>query len=498
IDIGIAGENIKKVGDLTGVSADKVIDAKEKYVCPGFIDLTSHSDTYWTLFAYPSQESLIRQGITTILGGNCGSSLAPLVGEQNLKIMGGQAGALKANINWQSLDEFFSELKRRKIGVNFATLVGLKTLFDSSGEDFKQTQFLLEKSLDEGAFGLSTNLGIMRKNGFFRDRLEDLFKIVAKNGGITKHHLEDESKNILPSVSFLIQKSRISGAPLHISHFKVLGKNSWSFFEAVLNMINNTRKEGIALSVDFFPYERTGSDLFMLLPAWLKRMNRKEIMEILSSGPEKNEKRKEVIEHLKNLTLHYDKIIIASSWHGANDTGKTIMEISELTELNPEEVILNLLKINELHVSIFSEVISMEHIKKLAAEKYSVIASDGAGYDFSIKTKNLPHPRSFGAFPRAMRLFVKESGLLKWEEMIYKMSGLPASIINLKDRGVIAKNNKADIIVFNPEEISDYATYKNPFQYSKGVEYVLINGKIVLSDSLLMGKFAGQVLSRIS
>ena len=213
IDIGIAGENIKKVGDLTGVSADKVIDAKEKYVCPGFIDLTSHSDTYWTLFAYPSQESLIRQGITTILGGNCGSSLAPLVGEQNLKIMGGQAGALKANINWQSLDEFFSELKRRKIGVNFATLVGLKTLFDSSGEDFKQTQFLLEKSLDEGAFGLSTNLGIMRKNGFFRDRLEDLFKIVAKNGGITKHHLEDESKNILPSVSFLIQKSRISGAP---------------------------------------------------------------------------------------------------------------------------------------------------------------------------------------------------------------------------------------------------------------------------------------------
>ena len=234
----------------------------------------------------------------------------------------------------------------------------------------------------------------------------------------------------------------------------------------------------------------------MILPPWLRRMPKQEIMEILNSSD--GGKRKEIIAYLKSITLHYDKIIIASSLRGTGNVGKTIFAIGQSTGLTPEAVVLNLLEINGLHVSIFSEVISMEHIESLAKEKYSAGASDGVGYGSSaeISEKDLPHPRSFGAFPRALKIFVKEKGILNWEEAIHKMTGLPAKILGIKNRGELAKGGKADITIFSPDEISDRATYEKPRQYPKGIDYVLINGKIVLSDDRLTGEFAGQVLKK--
>ncbi len=497
-DIAIKGEEIKKIEILKDgeYDAGKIIDAEGKFVCPGFIDATNHSDTHWTLFSDPAQESLLRQGITTIIGGNCGSSIAPLVGGGGMAGIERWTDVSKNNINWQTVEELFAVLEKRKLGLNFATLVGVDTLIGSAGGDFAQAEFLLDESLNSGALGVSTSLGVSRANILDDKKLENLFEIAAKHGGITKHHLEDEGRDILPAISRLIQAARKSGAGLHLSHFKVLGKGSWPLFSSAINIMRNARGEGVKLTLDFFPYSRTGSDLFMLLPNWLRKMDKESVLEILNS--EESEKRKDVIKHLKDITLHYDKIIVASSSSSAMNAGKSLMEMSAMTEIEPEELILKLLSVNDLRVSIFSEVISFGHIKELAKEDYSIMASDGVGYDSKIfKPKNdLPHPRSYGAFPRAMRMLVKEDSILSWERMINKMTGLPAEIFKIKDRGTLSEGKKADVVVFDPETISDSATYEDPFQYPKGIEQVLINGSLALDNGKPAGKFSGQVLRK--
>ena len=496
-DIGIKGDKIDAIGNLQKDEGGQVFDAEGKYVCPGFIDITSHSDTHWTLFSEPSQESFIRQGITTILGGNCGYSIAPIIKVAGLNGIKKWTDISNVNVNWETVKEMLDEVDRHKLGVNFATLVGLNTLQDQV-DDARQLKFLLEKSLEEGAFGISTNLGLDGNAPLSEGDLAEILKLLKKNGGIVKHHLEDEGKNILPALSRLISMARETETELVISHFKILGRGSWQHFEEALNMMRNARQEGIKIYCDFFPYERTGSNLFSFLPPWLIKMGEKEIMEIIKE--KKGKHRQEIIDYLKNITLHYDRITIASSARQSANVGKTIAEASKDLEITPEETILDLLEKNNLSVSIFSEVINMEHISALAKENYSVISSDGVGYDGNIKSQksnlksDLPHPRSFGAFPRALRLFVKEKNILPWETAIHKMTGLPAQILGIKDRGVLEIGKKADIVIINPDEVSDYSTYDNPFQFSKGIESVLVNGAIILADNEMTGRFAGRVL----
>lgn len=493
-DIGITKDEIKKIGDLQKESATEVIDAKEKYVSPGFIDLTNHSDTHWTLFTQPKQESLLRQGVTTVLGGNCGSSLAPLLKGGSKSSFARWADISQININWQTVGELLKELENHQLGVNFATLVGFNTLTRESS-NLNQMKVLLGSSIKEGAFGLSTNLGMIYGPSL-DEELEELFKLLRKRDCFTKHHLKDEGKNTLPAIAHLIGLARRTNVNLHISHFKVLGKSAWEFFDNALEMMRNARLEKVKLTGDFFPYERTGSNLFILMPSWLRTMKEEEIKETLSSKD--SIRRKEVINHLKNLTLHYDRIIVASSLHESANIGKTLAEISKMTSLAPEEVVLNLLLANDFYVTIFSEVINKNHILKIAKEEYFAVASDGVGYDESIflSSKDLPHPRSFGTFPKALNWFVKENNILDWQTAIYKMTGLPAGVLGIKGRGFIEKGKKADIILFDPNKIRDFSIYENPFQFSRGIENVIINGVLVIRDNQLTGKFGGRILRK--
>ena len=507
IDVAVAGDEIKKIGDLSKGDADKIIDATDKYVTPGFIDLTSHSDTHWTLFTYPSQESLLRQGITTILGGNCGTSVAPFLRKDSIEEIQRWVDISRININWQTMGEFLAQLENFKIGVNFCTLVGLNTIQRAANSDIKQMEFLLRNSLSEGAFGVSTNLSLYPAKSLKDEELINLFNIIKKENALTKHHLEDEGENILPAVSRLISLARKSGANVHFTHFKALGKNSWEFFPRALEMIKKGREEGLKLTCDFFPYTKTGSNLFTLLPSWIKKLTNEEISEILKPGSAthlaaKRKRRNDLIDYLKELTLHYDKIIVASASTELNVVGKTIEQLSKGSGLSGEEIILSLLDTNNLRISIFNEVISLENIEQVAKEEFSAVASDGVGYQLSAASfqpsaiNDLPHPRSFGAFPRALNLLVKEKSLLNWEEIIYKMSGLPANILGLKNRGTIEKGHKADIVVFDPEEIFDYATYDNPLQYSQGIKDVLVNGTPVLDNEKFTGQLPGYVLRK--
>ncbi len=501
-DIGIKDDKIQRIGDLSRDRGVLEIDATGRYVSPGFVDLTSHSDTHWTLFNYPSQESFLAQGITTILGGSCGASLAPLVKGEDIEGIEKWADVREININWAGLAEFFEELSRHPLGVNFATLVGHGTLRRSVlGDEARaathaetdQMRLLLERSLREGAFGLSTNLGASHGRPAAEDELAELFSIVRAYGGLTKHHLKDEGKNILPALVELIQLARESRTKIHFSHFKILGRSAWHLFHDVLGVFESAREDGLALTLDFFPYTRTGSQLYLLLPPWALEGGKDRILAYLGEAA----RREEIKAYLKSLTLHYERITIASTLEDRAAIGKTIGDLSSSSGLSPEEVLLKLLETNQLKVSIFNEVISQEHLSELAKKGYAMLASDGVGYTKEIRLPfDLPHPRSYGAFPRALEIFSKETNIVSWPELLYKMTEFPAEVLGLKERGKLAEGFFADIAVFDPEAIRSTADYDNPYLFPVGIEWVLVNGKVAVERGVFSGKLAGKILKK--
>lgn len=501
VDVGLKNDKISKIGDLSRDNAELVIDATGKFVSPGFIDLTSHSDTHWTLFNYPEQESFLAQGITTVLGGNCGASLAPLIKIEDIEGIQKWVDVKEINFNWRRISEFLDELEKHPLGVNYGTLIGHGTLRrgivgnearKANEEEIKEMKILLDESLKEGAWGISTNLGAAHGRPSDERELASLFNIVKDNAALAKHHIKDEGKNILPAIVQLIQLERGAGFRTHFSHFKVLGKNSWPFFHDALSLIENARDAGQYLTLDFFPYTRTGSELYSLLPPWIVEGSRAKIISSLKSPPA----REEAISYLKSLTLHYDRITIASTLRDQTPIGKTVKLLSESSGISPEEFILELLEINELNVSIFSEVISEEHIRELAAKDYAAVSSDGVGYNSTPKpTYNLPHPRSFGTYPKALEMFSKSSKILEWGPMLQKITELPAKIMGINDRGKIERDFFADITIFSPEKIGSRSDYSNPYAAPNGIDHVLINGEVAYSNGNFAG-FSGRVLRK--
>lgn len=516
-DIAIKGDKIKKIGKIEEKDAEKTINADGKYVCPGFIDLTSHSDTYWTLFSNPYQQSFISQGITTILGGNCGASLAPLITSRDIEAIQKWTDISKININWQSVKEFLNELEKSEggLGINFGTLVGHGNLRraivgdetrKATKSEIDKMKLVLDMALKEGAFGMSFNLASAHEKESDEKEVEGLSEVVAKNNGLIKHHLRDEGKNILPSVAHILNYLRISKARTQISHFKVIGKTAWEKFDEVYALIENAVLEKLPISIDFSPYERTGSSLYMLLPEWVVRNGKRDILHVIKDIHEK----RNIIDYFKSLTLHYDKITVASALHDKNSIGKTISEISLKTELSPEEVMLNLIDLNELNVSVFSEAINKVHVEELLKKPHAYLSTDGAGYDLNnpsdnsydmlnsklTNEENYTHPRSFGTFPKVFKEFVRERNIITLGEAVHKSSFMPAKIMGLEDRGDLKEGYFADIAVLDLQKTEDLADYKNPFQFSKGIDYVLINGELAIENGGFTFKKGGRVLRK--
>ena len=502
LDIAINGEKIEALGDFSGQNAQLVVDASGKYISSGFIDLTNHSDTHWTIFSQPKQESMLVQGITTILGGNCGSSLAPLLKASDIEGIQKWANVREINTNWYSVGEFFEELEKHPIGVNFATLVGHGTLRrgllgedarEMSEKELEELYFVLKGAMKEGAFGVSTSLAAAHAKYASAEELNIIFKTVAEQGGLTKHHLKDEGRQILPAIAEIMSLEKEYKAKLQLSHFKIIGKGSWDMLPDAINFIESARQEGADVTIDLFPYTKTGSLLYMLLPPWIIEGGKEKILSSLKDP----KLRGEVIDYLKSLTLHYDKMVVASTLSDPTSVGKTIGEISASSGMPGEEVIAELIEINELRVSIFNEVISPEHLEKLIAKDYAMIASDGVGYNLKPNMPfDLPHPRSYGTFPLALELFARKKKILAWEEILYKFTGLPAQTLDLKDRGSVKPGFFADLVVINPENIGSTTDYSAVHHEVSGIDWVFVNGKAAVKNGILSGEFAGKVIRK--
>jgi N-acyl-D-amino-acid deacylase len=291
--------------------------------------------------------------------------------------------------------------------------------------------------------------------------------------------------------------ARSSGASVHISHFKAIGRKAWHDLQKALIILRKAREEeGLDITVDFFPYIRTGSLLYTLLPEWILEGGRENILNVLRD----QSKRTMVLDSIKNLTLHYENITIAEARKDKNIIGKTIQQISENVGLSLEETFVQLLVTNDLGVTIFGKTLASANVLSIAKEDYSMFSSDGVGDDHTVKrrTPDLTHPRSYGAAPRFLNRIVRRKNVLSWEDAVKKMTGMPATRLGIgESRGFLRKGYAADIVIIDPETIEDRATYADPYQLPVGIEYVFVNGNCAVEKGVFTGSLAGKILRQV-
>ncbi|PJE64142.1 MAG: hypothetical protein COU90_04705 [Candidatus Ryanbacteria bacterium CG10_big_fil_rev_8_21_14_0_10_43_42] len=502
-DVAIHNGKIMGLGTITDTEATQIIDASNLFICPGFIDITNHSDTYWTLLSEPSLESMLRQGITTIVGGSCGSSLTPLIrGNEVLGSVQKWVDISTINTNWLSTEEFLQEVSRHPIGVNFATLIGHGTLRrdvmgdkarSASMPELHSMQRLFAEALDDGALGISFGLAFSHGQPATREELITLAQMAADKKRLVTIHLRDEGKDLLPAVNEAISIARGSNARVHIVHLKSLGKHSWETFTQALNLIRSAREEGVPITANVFPYTKTGSLLYALLPSWAREGGKKQIIERIKNPMEKQN----LLQGIKELTLHYDKITIASVRETKPIIGNTIADIGTGWGMSPEETLLKILELNNLSVTIFGDTINQEHVELLYKEPFVVFSTDSFGLSAHSPVEikgDLVHPRSFGATAQFLGTYIREKNLISWEEAVFKMTKAPASLLGFSDKGTIEMGKTADITLINPEIIRDKASYENPFMYPEGISTVIVNGVIAVKNGALTDARAGSVL----
>ncbi|KKP80313.1 MAG: hypothetical protein A2271_04525 [Candidatus Moranbacteria bacterium RIFOXYA12_FULL_35_19] len=501
-DVAIKEDKIIKIGELHNEKGEIEIDAMGKIVCPGFVDVNNHSDTFWQIFLNPDLESLAYQGITTIIGGACGSSLAPLATPLTIESIQKWVDLRNINFSWLSMKEFLKIMEVKKISVNFATLVGhenlrrgiLKNELRSlNPKEIKFIEKTFQDSLQAGALGLSTGLVYTHARLATSEELMNLANIVKKYDGVYVTHIRDEAREVIESVEEAIKIGREVKMKLHIAHLKIMGKENWKKMNEVLEHISLAKKSGIDISFDVYPYTNTGSVLYAMLPSWVAEGGRKIMLHRLKDPAI----RIKVITEMKKSGFEYEKIEIASSLMDKTLTSRKITEIAISQNKTVEEAIIDVLIASEGRVITSMEILSEENVRMAIAHPLSMIASNGAGYSLNhAKTGELVHPRSFGTYIKVLEKYVLEEKIISFEEAIRKMTSFPAEKFGVVKRGKLAKGFFADVLVLDKNKISAPADKERPYQYSQGVDYSLVNGKMVIQEGKYMGMRNGKVIRR--
>ncbi|MFA7319375.1 MAG: D-aminoacylase [Parcubacteria group bacterium] len=501
-DIGIKGDKIVEIGELHNEQGEIEIDAKEKIVCPGFIDVNNHSDTYWQIFLEPDLDSLIHQGITTIIGGNCGSSLAPLASSKNIESIQKWVDLSKVNVNWLSTKEFFDFLEKKGMTLNFGTLSGHGTMRRGILEDEmrspnpRELSFIKKKlavSLEEGSLGMSTGLIYTHARMATVSELTELAEIVRKYGGVYATHIRGEAEELSESIEEAIAVAEKSKVKLHISHLKAVGAKNWPKMEEALATIERMSQNGMEISFDIYPYTSTGSVLYTFLPPWVAEGGRKMMLNRLVDPVI----RAKVITEMRESVFEYEKIEIASSSLDKSLNRRNVSEIAVSQNKTVEDAVLDILIASNGRVITSAELLSEGNIRKALQSPLSMIATNGAGYSVAHNdTGEMVHPRSFGTTMKIFSQYVMSEEVLTWEEAVRKMTASPAEKFGIKNRGKIAEGYFADVVVLDRDKISADATNDNPYQYARGVEQLLINGKIILRDGKAEGGRYGRIIKR--
>lgn len=506
-DVGIKDDVVVEVGRVNQRSQDTV-DVRGQVISPGFIDGHCHSDLM--VLDDPLSEIKLQQGVTTEVLGNCGMTPAPFT-ERNLDLLRSYVepvlGRTEREWSWETVESYVDSLLEAKPSENVATYVGHGTLriavmgFENrpaSADELDRMKRLLEEGLQAGAVGLS--LGLMYAPGSYtsREELAELCSVLPMYDGLLATHIRGEGNSLIPSIEEVIWLAETCGVSLQISHLKAAGRSNWGSVTTAMELIEDARSRGLDVTCDVYPYTAGSTTLTSLLPPWVLEGGVSRALERLKDPAS----RKRIKEELGHEHDGWDNLLASTGWdsvyisslskrNGANLEGKHIAEISEMRGMEPADYMMDLLLEQDGKVSIVFFHMAGADVDQVVRWDRSLIASDSL-HDQAEK----PHPRLYGTFPHVLAKYVREDRLLTLEEAIRKMTSFPARRFRLGKRGLVAPGYAADLVVFDPETISDRATYGDPKRFPEGISHVLVNGEIVVESGVHRGVRAGRAIER--
>lgn len=499
MDVGVTGDRIVATGDLSGASATHEMIAAGKLVCPGFIDVHTHSDAY--LLIEPGAPSKIRQGVTTEITGNCGASAAPRWPGYTMP-----SDWLEQDYpgEWRSVADYRELLQAQNPAVNSALLIGHRALraavmgLDARAatkDEIARMATLLEAALAEGGIGLSTGLVYAPAMCAQAEEIQALAKVVARHRGIYATHMRSEGAQVLEAIDEALGVARASGVRLQISHLKTAGRANWHKLDAALEKICAARAEGLEVASDRYPYTASCTDLDVILPEWASQGGRAAILARLREPETRAKIRAEMAAERDER--YWESVWIGSTHHPDNSgfAGKPILEAAAAWSLHPLDAALRLMDTDELFTGGIFFGMSEDNMGRILAEPWVMIGSDASiRAPWGPLSHDHPHPRAYGTFPRFLRAAL-DGKTVGVGEAVRKMTSLAADHFRLTDRGVIRPGAFADIIVLDPTAFRDRATYEKPHQFCEGVVGVWVNGVLTFRDGQETGARGGRMLT---
>ena len=506
-DLAIKGDRIAALGPVVKGSAKREINAKGLVVAPGFIDIHSHSDDL--LLEDGHAQSKIRQGVTTEVLGE-GRSAGPAKGQLPARTL----SARGQNLQWTTLDGYLRQIDQLGVSLNVASYVGLDNLWESvmgksharpTPQQIDQMKEILDEAMRQGAFGLSSLLMMPPGSLATTDDLVQLCQVVKRHGGLFSSHIRSEGLEIFDSVKQVIEVAERSGVPLDIIHIKIADEKLWGRMNEVVAMIQAARQRGVNVQANVYPYTRGNNNLSSIIPPWAHEGGTSKMIEHLKSPADRQRLKLEITKGVDGWYNHYTAV--GGDWSRMLISGqgpyqgltmdKVIAARSKGKSPGPDplDVMFDILVEQGGSVPTVFAHHEEKDMNLAMLQPWCSIGSDGSAYatEGPLRRGN-PHPRNFGTFPRVLGLYARDRGILTLEDAVRKITSLNAAKIGLTDRGTLRSGTFADITIFNPKTVIDKSTYEQPFAYNHGIEFVIVNGQIVLENGKHTGSMPGRSL----
>lgn len=505
-DLAIKGDRIVALGKVAPKTGRREIDARGLIVAPGFIDMHSHSD--FTILEDGKALSKIFQGVTTEVLGESGSP-----GPYQGKLTPPKTLVHGKPTQWTTLGGYFDTVQKSGTSVNIVSYVGLGTVWRCvmgnsharpTKEQFEQIKSLVEEAMKNGAAGLSCMLAAPPDSLATTEEIVELCKIVARHNGVFCTHIRNEGTSVFEAIREVIEIGRRAGVTVEILHIKIADQQYWGRMNEIIRLIDDARKTGVNIGANLYPYTRGNNNLATIIPPWAHEGGTAKMLGRLKDPAERAKIKKDVTQGLPGWYNHYTAV--GKDWSrmliSANNSYKGLTMDRILAERTIDKKGADLLE--EFFDFLVEEGGSVSTVYDHHTEKdmnlamqqpWCSIGSDGLAYATEGPLRRgHPHPRSFGTFPRVLGVYVRQKGMLRLEDAIHRMTSLGATRLGLYDRGLLRLGNFADVVIFDADKVIDRATYTDPFQYSIGIEHVIVNGQLVLHAGKHTGALPGKAL----